>query len=229
MELEQLATQGHTPSDNRPARDASYRLSQRSQLLQQLIQMESAELALIRPAVVMGERSGVALLLAKAKEDERRHLALAKECARKGETGNARLLAQEVVRVRKVLARLYAMDGTERVKGVDMLIEDVDERVGRASSFRVGTAETSRELYGYSAELASDSLRLLWCEAELRRQAKALVQEGQTDAARVLSKGVVDVIAARKRLGDAVEGLVERARSEDIKEGIRSVHDPSRQ
>lgn len=224
MELDALAEQGHTPSNNRAARDISYRLSQRSELQEQMVGMEASELALIRPAVLMGERSGLALLLAKAKEEERMHLAQAKACARKGETGSARLFAQEVVRVRKALSRLYAMDGTETVRGVEMLIEDVDERVSRAAGFGAAEVGSNRVLYKYSAELASDGLRLDWCEAELRRQAKALVEAGQTDAARMLSKGIVDVIAAQKRLRDAVDGIAERVGSESVKAGIRCIH-----
>lgn len=227
LELHHLATQGHIPSNNRQAHDASCRISQRAELMQQILDMESSELSLLRRAVVLGEQSSVAILLAKTKQEERRQLAQAKECARKGEIATARLFAQQVVRTRRDLTRLFVMDGTERLKGVDMLIEDVDERLAHASSFPQTGVESARALYTCSVELASDNLRLLWCEAELRRQAAVLVQEGQAEASRVLSKGIVNLIAARKRLGESVNRLVENARGEDVKEGIRCVHTAS--
>lgn len=195
--------------------------------------MGEAELMTHRPVVITGRELGstdVPMLLAKAILDEKSQHVEAKRLARTGQVENAREVAKEIVRTRKVKARYYALDAGNKYRTVKALVEDVDGRVARVPEMEslASTVTLGEDAFGdvirFCSELASDLILLDRYEVAVRELLKKLAQEQQLDSGRPLAKGLLEIRSSRDAVTQSVSSLVEKAQDQGLKAAIRHMH-----
>lgn len=200
---------------------------------QEILNMFNAQSSSIQPIIITGCELGssdVPAQLAKAVREERARVEEVKELSRRGEERNARTVAKDVVRIRKVRDRMFVLDANNKFNTVKDLLEEVVKRLQGLQSMKA-TAEGAKygddrfvDVLRYCSRLASDLLLIDLYEKDVERQVRMVAKEEQLEGARMYAKALVGLRKCRAEVGKGVEALAKRAGDEALEVAIKYMH-----